>query len=277
MGGAGVLLVRRSVADVAVHTDQGWTVVGLQEAAVGLGQRIQVVGVGDMFNIPAVSFEPFPHVLGERHIRQAIQGDVVLIVNPAQIGKLQMTGQRGRLAANAFHQVAIAAERVHVVVKDLKTGLVEMRSQPLAGNRHADAISHTLAERAGSSFNACSPTIFGMSGRLAVKLAKMFEVIHRDSQFAEALTFGVHAPHLSQVQHGVQQHRGVAVRKNEAVAIGPDWIRRIVAQELLPKAVGYWRQAHGRPGVSGVRLLYSIDRQGADGIDAQRIQLLAGR
>ena len=32
----------------------------------------------------------------------------------------------------------------------------------------------------------------------------------------------------------------------------------------------------GAPGMAGVRLLHCIDRQGADGVDAQRVQLLAG-
>src|SRR5450755_5063214 len=114
-----------------------------------------------------------------------------------------MSGQRRGFAADAFHQVAIAAQRVNVVVKDFKVGLVEMGSHPLAGNRNTDAVSHTLAERAGSSLDACCPTIFRMSGSLAVELAERFEVIHRDRKFTEALAFGIYAPHLRQVQHGV--------------------------------------------------------------------------
>ena len=69
----------------------------------------------------------------------------------------------------------------------------------------------------------------------------------------------------------------MAVRQDEAVAIRPCRIFGIVAQEVLPKTVGDGRQAHGRTRVSGIRLLYAIDRQGADGVDAQRIQLFTGR
>src|SRR6185369_17889283 len=132
----------------------------------------------DMFNVPAVAFEALAYIFGEGHVRQAVQRDVVLVVDPAKIGKLQMAGQRRGLAADAFHQVAIAAQRVDVEVKNLKTGLVEMRCQPLAGNRHTDAVSHTLPEWPGGSFHARRPAIFGMSRSLAVELAKVFEVIH---------------------------------------------------------------------------------------------------
>ena len=69
MGGAGVLLVRRSVADVAVHADQSGSVLGIQEAVVRLGQHVQIVRISDMFNVPAVAFEAFAHILSERHVR----------------------------------------------------------------------------------------------------------------------------------------------------------------------------------------------------------------
>ncbi len=134
----------------------------------------------------------------------------------------------------------------------------------------------TLAERPGGGFDARSPAVFGMSGSLAVELAKLLDVIERDREFTQAFVLGIHAAHLGQVQHGVQQHGGVAVRQNKAVAIGPDRIGGVVTQELLPQAVGYRRQRHGRARMSGVRLLHSIHRQGADGVDAQHVQLLAG-
>ena len=54
--------------------------------------------------------------------------------------------------------------------------------------------------------------------------------------------------HPGQVQERVQQHRGVPGRKDEAVAVGPDWILRVEAQELLPQAVGHRRQGHRAPG-----------------------------
>src|SRR6185369_5867320 len=122
----------------------------------------------DMFNVPAVAFEALAYIFGEGHVRQAVQRDVVLVVDPAKIGKLQMAGQRRGLAADAFHQVAIAAQRVDVEVKNLKTGLVEMRCQPLAGNRHTDAVSHTLPEWPGG---VSTPAVQRYSGCPGVLLS----------------------------------------------------------------------------------------------------------
>jgi hypothetical protein len=65
----------------------------------------------------------------------------------------------------------------------------------------------------------------------------------------------------------------VAPMKNKAVTIGPDRIGGVVAQELLPQAIRDGRQAHGRARMSGVRLLDRIHRQGADGVDAQLVEI----
>ena len=42
----------------------------------------------------------------------------VVVVDPAQVAELEMAGERRRLAGHAFHHVAVAAQRVDVVVED---------------------------------------------------------------------------------------------------------------------------------------------------------------
>src|SRR4029077_19191326 len=131
--------------------------------------------------------------------------DVIFVVDPAKVGQLEMSGQRCGFAGNAFHHVAISAEGIDVVIKELKSGLVVMGCEPLAGYGHADAVCNTLTERSGRSFDAGGPAVFGMSGSFAVQLAELLDVIEGDGEFARAFVFWIYAAHLSEVEHGVKK------------------------------------------------------------------------
>ena len=72
----------------------------------------------------------------------------------------------------------------------------------------------------------------------------MSSSVHR--QLAEPLVLRVDRLHAGQVQHRVEQHRRVAHRQHEAIAVRPDRIVGIEAQELLPETVGHRRHRHRR-------------------------------
>ena len=84
-------------------------------------EHLQVVGVADARDVPAVADEARGHVLAERQRRVALDGDVVVVVDPAEVGELQVAGQRRGLAGDAFHHAAVAAQGVDVVVEQLET------------------------------------------------------------------------------------------------------------------------------------------------------------
>ena len=69
----------------------------------------------------------------------------------------------------------------------------------------------------------------------------------------------------------VQQHRGMPVGQHEAVAVWPDRIVGIEAQELLPERIDHRRQRHRRAGMAGIGLLHGIHRERANGVDAKLI------
>src|SRR5262249_60651865 len=64
----------------------------------------------------------------------------------------------------------------------------------------------------------------------------------------------------------------MAVREDEAIAIGPDRILRIEAQDAIPDRIDQWRERHRRAGGSGFGLLHRVDRKRANGVDAQLIE-----
>ena len=68
------------------------------------------------------------------------------------------------------------------------------------------------------------------------------------------------------MQQRIQQHRGVAVRQNEAVAVPPARIGRVVFQEVAPQHLGNVGHAHRGARVPGIGLLDRIHRQDTDDI-----------
>src|SRR5258708_1814204 len=186
-----------------------------------------------------------------------------------------MPGQRRRLAPDSFHQVAITTNRVDVVVENFQSRTIKIRCHPLAADGHSYAVSHALTERPGRGLNTRSDVRFRMPRSPAPQLAEALNLFHRDSKFFQGVIVFVYLAHFCQMQHGVQQHRRVAIREYKSVAIQPGRISGIVAQKFLPKAISNRRQSHRCPGMPRVGLLHRIDSQSSNRIDAQLVQLLA--
>ena len=117
----------------------------------------------------------------------------------------------------------------------------------------------------------------GWPGAVGVQLAERLDVVHAHRGLAEHLVLGIHGLDLRQVQQRVQEHRGVPGRQHEAVAVRPDRIGGVEAQEALPQRVGDGGHRHRRPGVARVRLLDRVDRQRPDRVDAERVDVRCDR
>ncbi len=90
-----------------------------------------------------------------------------------------MARDGSRLAGDALHHVAVAAQRVDVVVEQLEAGPVEMLGQPARADRHADAGGGTLAQGAGSRLHAGGHPVLGVPGTGAVELPEALNVVER--------------------------------------------------------------------------------------------------
>ena len=178
----GVLAVGRAVADVAIDDDQLGAILHVERVGIGVCEGYQIVGVADVLDIPTIGCEPCGHIFVVGEIGVALDGDVVVVVDPAQVRKFQMPGDRRGFRGNSFHHVAVAANRPDVVVEQLESRTIEMLRQPALGDRHADAVGDALTERAGGGLNARGQAVFGMPGRLAAQLPEILDLVEREGR-----------------------------------------------------------------------------------------------
>ena len=205
---------------------------------------------------PAVRREARRRVVGKPVLDVAVDADAVVVVDRNQFREPEGAGQRAGLVADAFHEAAVADEHPGAVIDDRMAGAVELSSQQLLGEGHADRVGETLPQRSGRGLHASGHAELRVTGCLAVQLAEALQLLERQRVAGE-------------VQQRVQEHRAMSVRQHEAVAVRPVRIGRIVFQVAAPQHFGDFRHAHGHAGVATVGGLHGID-----GEEAQRIAKL---
>jgi len=115
-----------------------------------------------------------------------------------------------------------------------------------------------------------------MARSLAAELAEVTDIVQRHRGLPEPFVFGVHGSGAGEVKHRPQQHRSMTVGEHEAVAVGPNRILRIKAHDPVPQRVDERRKRHRRAGMSGFGLLHGVDRERANRVDRQLIELRVG-
>ena len=116
--------------------------------------------------------------------------------------------------------------------------------------------------------------IFGMSRAPAVQLPEAFEIVQSDGEFTGGLILGIHCFDTGQMQDGVEKGGGVACGKDKSIAIRPEGVGRIIAQEFLVQNIHHWRHGHRCAGVARIRLLHGIHAESANGVDGQDFEFV---
>ena len=113
-------------SDHRMHQDEGRSVIGGLERVDGPSKRLGVIGVVDDDHIPAIAPESRGGVLGKGEFGVAFDRDRVAVIDPAEVGELEMAGQRGGFARHALHHVSVSAQHEDVMIEQLKLRPVEM-------------------------------------------------------------------------------------------------------------------------------------------------------
>ena len=177
MGRSCILFVRTAVADVGFHFDQG----RLPSMGFCLFQRpvdgAEVVSVFDAEDVPAVRPKARCHIFGERFVRLPVQGNVVRVVQHDEAVQFQVPGEGGGFGRNTFHQVAVADDRVRVVVDHGVFRLIEGVGQKTLSHGEADGVGKPLSEGTGRRFHTGRHAVFRMTRGFAPPLAEVFQLV----------------------------------------------------------------------------------------------------
>src|SRR5581483_11852900 len=119
-----------------------------------------------------------------------------------------MTGERRGFLRYAFHQIAIAADRIRIVVDNLVSRPVITRCKPSLRDSHSDTVAKTLSQRPGGHFDPYSMSSLWMPRSFAAPLPKPLQLIQR-----QIIT--------GQIEQAVKQHGAVSRGEHEPVAIEP--------------------------------------------------------
>lgn len=190
-------------------------------------------------------------VLARRKRDVTIDGDIIIVPEDIEAAEAQRARKAHRLMVDAFHQAAIAGDYPGTVIDQIIA--IDSVEMPL-GHRHADRHREALAQRAGGALDARHLEILGVSGTRAVQLTEIADVVHRRLRIA------------TEVQQRVDEHRAMARRQHEAVAIRPARRARIELQMIAEQHRRHIGHAHRHPRMPAVGRLNRIHRQRPDRI-----------
>ena len=197
----------------------------------GFLEPVDVVGrLAHPLDVPAVRLEALARVVAVGELGRAVDRDVVVVVHVHEAAELEVTGERGRLVADALLEVAVARDDERVVAHDVGA---EPGPQVALGDAHPDAVREALAERAGGDLDATRVEVLGMARRLAAPLAELLQIVDLEPEAGEA-------------EHRVEEDRRVTGREDEPIAVRPEGIGRVVLHDPRPQHVGERRERHRR-------------------------------
>jgi hypothetical protein len=245
----GARLLGRAEADGGLAGDQRRAVGRLRLGERGV-DRVRVVAVNAR-GAPAIGLEAL-HLVGRVGERQrAVDRDAVVVPQDDQAAELQMPGERGRLVADALHEVAVGGEHVGVVVDGL---VAELGVEDALREREPDRRGDALAERPGRRLDPGRHEALRVARRLRVELAEALQLVDRDALDAR------------EVEERVEQHRAVPGRQHEAVAVEPVRVGGVVLEVPGEEDGRHVGGAHRQPGMARLRLLDGVHRQRPHGI-----------
>ena len=186
------------------------------------GNRGQLVALLDGEDFPVGGFVTLGGVLVLRLRGHRVESDVVGVVKHDEVIEAEAAGEGSGFLRDAFLEATVAGEADHDVVKDLMLRGVEVRGGHLGGDGHADDIAGALAERTGGGFDADRLAELGVARGLGVKLAEVLHFLEGEIE-------------TSEVDPAVDEHRAVAGREHEAVAVDPGRGGGVVAEEVAVK------------------------------------------
>ena len=250
-------VVRRRVADVAAEHQEGGPVLDRHGRSERVLEAVAVVGhLPELLDVPSIGPEACGSVVAEGQLGDAVDGDVVVVVDGDQAAEPEMAGERRRLVAHALLHAAITQDHERVVVHHLGA---EAGPQVALGDRHPDRVAEALTERPGGDLHARGVAALRMSGCPRSPLAEGPQVVELE-------------PVAAQEEQRVLEDRGVTVGEHEPVAVGPAWLGRVVLEDAAEQDVTEGGERHRGALVPRLRGQRRVHRHAPDEVDGLGVE-----
>jgi hypothetical protein len=159
----------------------------------------------------------------------------------------------------ASNRFAVSSVNVRSVEPSIVMWLSEMRF----GHSQSHCVADALSQGPGRGLDACGLPVLRVARRSALPLPELPDVVERQIVAAE-------------VEAGVEQHRRMAARQDEPIAILPMRIGGIVPHDAQIQHLPQGRERHGRARMPGVRFLDRVHGERTNGIDAEKFEVAIG-
>ena len=212
---------------------------------------LRVVVAVDVLHEPAVGLVALADVLREGEVGLAVDGDLVVVVEEDEVVEAEVAGE----ARRPRRRCPPSCRR-----RSRCRRRAPWRRAPSPLKRAASILMLAAMPTALEMPCPSGPVVdldagrevhLGVSRRLRSPLAEVLELVERQVVARE-------------VQHRVEQHRRVAAREHEAIAVGPVRVGRVVAEVARPDLEGDAGERHRRARVAGVGLLDAVDGEHRD-------------
>src|SRR5207245_6901327 len=91
----------------------------------------------------------------------------------------EVSGERARLGAHPFHEIAVAGEDVGMVVDDRMAGAVEAGGEVRLGDGHPDGVAEPLTERTRGDLDAGGGVALGVARGAAPEPPEALDLLER--------------------------------------------------------------------------------------------------
>ena len=200
----------------------------------------------DLHDIPVLRFETLGDIFAPCDGSISLDRDLVGVVDEYKVFESKVSCQGTGFIGDTLLQVTITAEAVDLVVYELTGFGVYLIGSKSFCHGKSDGIGDPLSQRTCRNLDTRSMSVFGVSGRFGVELAKILQIIQAD----------IVAP---EVKQRVDKPRTVPSGEYQTVTVEPFWVLGVVV-EMFTQDHSDIRKPHRCTRVPRICFLYHVCR-----------------
>src|SRR5579872_3036234 len=173
-----IMFIWRPITYVCSQQYHGWLVFYVLCFLKSIRDRFKIIAfIAQVLHMKIISFKTFYYIICIRERGITLNGDMVIVIQVDELSQSQVACHRGRFMRCPFHQVAVTAKNVGIVVNNINTFFVENGGKMRLSDRHTHRGHKALTERACSCFSTGCKSMLGMSCSDTTQLPEIFDLV----------------------------------------------------------------------------------------------------